>query len=228
MNRTQTPISFKIEDAHRGGVTLRAWMVREGRLYKNHRGLMCHGRIKSYLSNGNSSPDDWNLQRSKSGRRPFAQRLIHSPGPARAALAEMTATLYDQSLDALASHQWPTLALFARDSSRWQLRFTNSASAMRQIYGSWARDHQSVRISYHQFRRPFGSPVNGGFGGMLGGGGMARMRSMPAAAMAVPEGAMAKGAVAYAASDEMMMADASADTEANSILLAKKKQKQHR
>ena len=32
--RTQTPISFKIKDAHRGGVTLRAWMVREGRLYQ--------------------------------------------------------------------------------------------------------------------------------------------------------------------------------------------------
>ena len=41
------------------------------------------------------------------------------------------------------------------------------------------------------------------------------MRSMPAAAMGVPEGAMAKGAVAFAASDEMMMEDTSADREAN-------------
>ena len=38
---------------------------------------------------------------------------------------------------------------------------------------------------------------------------------MPAAAMGVPEGAMTKGAVAYAASEEMMMADTSADTQAN-------------
>ena len=66
----------------------------------------------------------------------------------------MTATLYDQSLDALASHQWPTLALFARDSSPWQLKFTNAVSAMQQIRGSWARDYQSVRISYHQISSP--------------------------------------------------------------------------
>ena len=134
----------------------------------------------------------------------------------------MTATLYDQSLDALASHQWPTLALFARESSQWQLKFTNAVRSMQQIRGAWARDHQRVRISYHRFRRPFGSPVNGGFGGMLGGGGFARMRSMPAAAMAVPEGAMAKGAVVFAASDEMMMDDASADINASFYSAAQK------
>ena len=57
---------------------------------------------------------------------------------------------------------------------------------------------------------------------MLGGGGMARMRSMPAASMAVPEGAMAKGAVAFAASDEMMMEDTSADREATVNSVAQK------
>ncbi|MBL6909258.1 MAG: hypothetical protein ISR34_02415 [Pirellulales bacterium] len=213
--RTQMPVSFKIEDAHRGGVTLRAWMVREGRLYHESQRIDVPWTDKKL-----SVQWEQFTRRLEPATEQVWQATIRTEadplaGPARAALAEMTATLYDQSLDALASHQWPTLALFARDSSRWQLRFTNSASAMRQIYGSWARDHQSVRISYHQFRRPFGSPVNGGFGGMLGGGGMVRMRSMPAAAMGVPEGAMAKGAVAFAASDEMMMADTSADTQAN-------------
>ena len=212
--RTQTPISFKIQDAHRGGVTLRAWMVREGRLYNESQ------RIDVPWTNKKLSIE-WEqfTRRLEPATEQVWQATIRTEadplsGPARAALAEMTATLYDQSLDALASHQWPTLALFARDSSRWQLKFTNSASAMRQIYGSWARDHQSVRISYHRFRRPFGSPVNGGFGGMLGGGGMVRMsRSMPMQAMAVPEGAMAKGATAtFQAADEMMMNDASADT----------------
>ena len=210
--RTQTPISFEIKDAHRGGITLRAWMVREGRLYQESQRIDVPWTDKKLSI-------EWAqfTRRLEPATEQVWQATIRTEadplaGPARAALAEMTATLYDQSLDALASHQWPTLALFARDSSRWQLKFTNAARSMQQIHGSWARDHQSVRISYHRFRRPFGSPVNGGFGGMLGGGGVARMRSMPAAAMGIPEGAMAKGAVAYAASDEIMMEDASADT----------------
>jgi hypothetical protein len=212
--RTQNLISFNIEDAHRGGVTLRAWMVREGRLYQESQRVDVPWTDKKLSI-------EWEqfTRRLEPATEQVWQATIRTEadplaGPARATLAEMTATLYDQSLDALASHQWPTLALFARDSSPWQLKFTNAVSSMQQIRGSWARDHQRVRISYHRFRRPFGSPVNGGFGGMLGGGGIARMRSMPAAAMAVPEGAMAKGAVAFAASDEMMMDNASANREA--------------
>ena len=95
---------------------------------------------------------------------------------------------------------------------------------MQQIRGSWAR---IIKCSYfnHRFRRPFGSPVDGGFGGMLGGGGFARMRSMPAASMAVPEGAMAKGAVAFSASDEMMMEDASTDIQTSLNSVTQKKGK---
>jgi hypothetical protein len=224
--RTQVPVSFKIEDSHRGGVTLRAWMVREGRLYQESQRIDVPWTDKKL-----SVQWEQFTRRLEPATEQVWQATIRTEadplaGPARAALAEMTATLYDQSLDALASHQWPTLALFARDSSRWQLKFTNAARSMRQIHGSWARDHQSVRISYHRFRRPFGSPVNGGFGGMLRGGGMARMQRMPTATMAVPEGAMAKGAVAFAASDEMMMEDASADAvELNSVSQGEKESK---
>ena len=220
--RTQTPISFKIKDAHRGGITLRAWMVREGRLYQESQKVDVPWTDKKLSI-------EWEqfTRRLEPATEQVWQATIRTEadplaGPARAALAEMTATLYDQSLDALASHQWPTLALFARDSSHWQLKFTNAVRSMQQIRGAWARDHQRVRISYHRFRRPFGSPVDGGFGSMLGGGGFARMRSMPAAAMAVPEGAMAKGAVAFSASDEMMMKDASVDTNASSYSAAQK------
>ena len=220
--RTQHLISFKIKDAHRGGVTLRAWMVREGRLYQESQKVDVPWTDKKLSI-------EWEqfTRRLEPATEQVWQATIRTEadplaGPARAALAEMTATLYDQSLDALASHQWPNLALFARESSQWQLKFTNAVRSMRQIRGAWARDHQRVRISYHRFRRPFGSPVDGGFGSMLGGGGFARMRSMPAAAMALPEGAMAKGAVAFAASDEMMMEDASADTNASFYSAAQK------
>ena len=209
--QTQTPISFKIQDAHRGGVTLRAWMVREGRLYNESQRIDVPWTDKKLSIEWEQFTRRLEPATEQVWKATIRTEADPLSGPARATLAEMTATLYDQSLDALASHQWPTLALFARESSRWQLRFTNSASAMQQIHGSWARNYQSVRISYHRFRRPFGSPVNGGFGGMLRGGGMARMQRMPTTAMAVPEGAMAKGAVAYAASDEMMMEDASAE-----------------
>ena len=136
--RTQTPISFEIKDAHRGGITLRAWMVREGRLYQESQRIDVPWTDKKLSI-------EWAqfTRRLEPATEQVWQATIRTEadplaGPARAALAEMTATLYDQSLDALASHQWPTLAFFARDSSRWQLKFTNAARSMRRssIHGN--------------------------------------------------------------------------------------------
>ncbi|MEY3032460.1 MAG: hypothetical protein RLZZ622_935, partial [Planctomycetota bacterium] len=77
--------------------------------------------------------------------------------------------------------------LFARESSHQQVSFTNSEQQLRPIQGSWNRRYESVSISYHHLRAPFGSPLQGGFGGMLGGGAMVRRgRMMPMAAMAAP------------------------------------------
>ena len=211
--RTQTPILFKVEDAHRGGITLRAWMVREGRLhYETH-------RVDVPWTNKNLSIE-WErfTRRLEPSTKEVWRATIQTAadplaGPAQATIAEMTATLYDQSLDALTSHQWPSLSLFVQETSHQQLKFSNSAKSMQQIYGGWRRHHQSVNISYHRFRHPFGSPLHGGFGGMLGGRSMVRRRSMPMAAMAAPEMAMADGAMAKMKAPDELMAEADVATE---------------
>ncbi len=211
--RTQTPISFKVEDSHRGGITLRAWMVREGRLHHETH------RVDVPWTNKNLSIE-WErftrrLEPSTKEVWRATVRTAADPltGPAQATIAEMTATLYDQSLDALTSHRWPSLSLFAQETSYQQLKFSNSAKSMQQIYGGWRRHHQSVNISYHRFRRPFGSPLHGGLGGMLGGRGMVRSRSMPMAAMAAPEMAMADGVMAKTNASKGIMAEADVATE---------------
>ena len=211
--RTQTPISFKVEDAHRGGITLRAWMVREGRLHHETH------RVDVPWTNKNLSIA-WErfTRRLEPSTKEVWRATIQTAadplaGPAQATIAEMTATLYDQSLDALTSHQWPSLSLFAQETSHQQLKFSNSAKSMQQIYGGWRRHHQSVNISYHRFRHPFGSPLHGGFGGMFGGRGMVRSRSMPMAAMAAPEMAMADGAMAKMKGPDELMAEADVATE---------------
>jgi hypothetical protein len=91
----------------------------------------------------------------------------------------MVATLYDQSLDALAPHQWPTdglMGLFRRESSWLNLAFTTSGETFNQILGSFATIFVEVpEMSYRVLRAPFGSPLRGGgmgegFGGRMGRG----------------------------------------------------------
>ncbi len=195
-DRTQTPISLKVTDAHRGGVTVRAWMVRDGRLYQASQTVEVPWTNKQLAI-------EW--QRFTRKLEPATQEVwratvktVADPlaGPAAPALAEMVATLYDQSLDALAPHAWPGgfLGLFAREASHQQLGFTNTEQPLRQILGSWDRHYQSVSISYHRLRAPFGSPLQGGFGGILGGAMARRDRMMPMASMAAPVAELAADA----------------------------------
>jgi hypothetical protein len=125
-------------------------------------------------------------------------------GPAAPALAEMVATLYDQSLDALATHPWPDdgfMGLFRHESSWLNLAFTNSGEAFHQIRGSFATSYAAVpETSYRALRDPFGSPLRGGwlgggFGGrrMVKGAMMREMAAAPMAAAAAPGDAAADG-----------------------------------
>ena len=204
-NRTQTPIRLKLTDAHRGGVTVRAWMVRDGRLHHDSQTITVPWTNKQLSVT-------W--ERFTRKLEPAAQeiwratiRTVADPlaGPSAATVAEMAATLYDQSLDALASHAWPQgfLGLFAGESSSQQFWFTNDAEPLQPILGSFGRRSESVSISYHRLRAPFGSPLQGGFDGMLGGRMLRRGGMMPMAAMAAP--AMAEG---MAMEDAPMAADA--------------------
>ena len=206
--RTQWPLGMKVGNEHRGGFTVRAWMVRDGRLHMetqtvdvpwtNKKLSIAWERFTRRLEPG--AKEIW--------RAKIATVADPLAGPAAPAVAEMVATLYDQSLDALAPHQWPSdglIGLFRRESSWLNLAFTNSGESFNQILGSFANSFVEVpEMSYRVLRDPFGSPLRGGWQGGLGGGFGDRRRgrimalreqdAMPMAAAAAPA-ALAKNAM---------------------------------
>lgn len=186
-DRTQTSVSMRLTDAHRGGVTVRAWMVRDGRLHQASRTVDVPWTNKKLAV-------EW--QRFTRKLEPATEEIwratiktVADPlvGPAAPVLAEMVATLYDQSLDALAPHAWPAgfQNFFAREMSSRRLGFTNNEQDLQTILGSWKHQFVHVSIRHYRLRAPFG-PRQGGFGGMLGGRMMRRGGVMPMAAMAAP------------------------------------------
>ena len=191
--RTQWPVSLPVGEEQRGGFTLRAWLVRDGRLQSVERTIDVPWTNKQLAVS-------W--ERFRRRMEPGAQEVwrakvlsVADPlaGPAAPAVAEMVATLYDQSLDALAPHAWPTglAGLLRRESSGGQPSFTNRPQGLQQIGGSWRQTYEPVEITYRQFREPFGAGGGQGWGmrrkGMLTMGRAARSDfAMPMAA-AAPE-----------------------------------------
>ena len=198
--RTQWPVRMKVAASHRGGFTVRAWLVRDGRLttqsqtidvpWTDKKLAVAWERFTRRLEPG--SKEVWRATIS-SVADPLA-------GPAAPATAEMLALLYDQSLDALAPHAWPgdgLLGLFRHESDWVNLAFTNSGESLGHLRGAFAAPGVPVPdTTYRELRDPFGSPQRGGFA--FGGrarmlrSGLGREMAMPMAAAAAPADA-AKG-----------------------------------
>jgi hypothetical protein len=113
--------------------------------------------------------------------------------------AEIVATLYDQSLDALSPLAWPSglASLFRREASTVNTLFSNRAEVLQQIVGSWAMPQVPVEVSFRRFREPF-APQSMQFFGFNRRGMMPMMRgAMPAgAAPMMADGMMAEAAPA--------------------------------
>jgi len=179
--QTQWPIAVNVAEEHRGGFSIRAWLVRDGRLH-----------LQTLTVDVPWTNKQLSIAWERFTRRvePAAQEVwrakIKAGGAGDPAVAEMVATLYDQSLDALAAHDWPNgLAnLFRREWDSRVNAFSNGGLPLNQIGGNWEMRYEPVEISYREFRDEFG-PGGGGFGGgrMLG---MKRGMMPEMAAMAAP------------------------------------------
>ncbi len=194
--RTQWPITVNVGEQHRGGFSIRAWLVRDGRLH-----------LETLTVDVPWTNKQLSIAWERFTRRvePAAQEVwrakIKASGDADGPVAaEMVATLYDQSLDAVAAHDWPNgLAnLFRREWDHRVNAFSNGGLGLNQIAGNWEMRYEPVEISYREFRDEFGP--GGGFDGrrMLGmnRGMMPEMAAMtapaPPAAVAM-DAANAKG-----------------------------------
>ncbi len=194
--RTQWPVTVPITEALRGGFTVLAWIVRDGRLWHSERVIDVPWTDKRLELS-------WErfTRRVEPGAKEVWRARVRSvddplAGPAKGAAAELVATLYDQSLDALAPHDWPDglRTLLRRESSPGAVNASNRGEYFQQLFGGWKQDAVGVDVSYRRFRSPFAA-ASPHFFGFAGGG---RMRgAMPMAEpMMMADGATALGAPA--------------------------------
>ena len=211
--RTQWPVTLKVTEARRGGFTVRAWMVRDGRLHLESRTIDVPWTNKKLAI-------EWErfTRRVEPGAKEVWRAKISGVDPATPAVAEVLALAYDQSLDALAPHAWPgagLLGIFRRESDWLNLAFTNGPEGFNQIRGAFDVRYANVPpMTFRRLRDPFG-PQAGGFGGggivAFAAAGAPEALMADAALPARAGGRMAKGAglgvartraAANAASDE--------------------------
>jgi hypothetical protein len=195
--RTQWPVSVKVTEAHRGGFTVRAWMVRDGRLHAESRTIDVPWTNKKLAI-------EWErfTRRLEPGAKEIWRAKITSvadpvAGPAAPVAAEFLALAYDQSLDALAQHAWPgdgLMNLFRRESSWLNIAFTNHAKGFNHVRGQFDVPQVEVpAMTYRVLRDPFGTPARAGWGSMRRG--MRGQLAMPMAMAAAPADAVAEGAL---------------------------------
>jgi hypothetical protein len=187
--RTQCPIAVQVGDDDRGGFTVRAWLVHEGRLQAQALTIDVPWTNKNLAI-------EWErfTRRVEPGKQEVWRAKIMTAadplaGPSAPAVAEMVATLYDQSLDALAAHDWPggLQGLLRRESDQRMAAFTNAGQLLNQILGQFETRYEPVDMTYRHLREPFGSQARwmGAFGGRRHRG-----LPMPMAMAAAPAEAM--------------------------------------
>ncbi|MFM8734622.1 MAG: alpha-2-macroglobulin family protein [Pirellulales bacterium] len=194
--RTQWPVRVAAGDEDRGGFTVTAWLVRDGRLHRERRTVQVPWTNKKLAIAWQRFTRRMEPATKEVWRATITSVADPLAGPESPAAAEMLALLYDQSLDALAEHQWPAAGLQGFFRSEWgtaDVAFTNAAAGFTGLRGMWATAFDDVQITYRELRDPFSSPDGGwGFGGgmrrrmMRGGSPLegAVLMAMPAAATA--------------------------------------------
>ena len=144
---TQAKIEQKVSEAMRGGFTFRVTYVRENRAYLTDRQV-------EVLWTNKDLEVKW--ERFTSKLEPAAREtwtaVITGPD-AKKAVAEMVATLYDESLDAYQSHDWQKTFsnLFRREHSNLNSRFENSSLNLRTLHGGWKRKNESIKWSHRSW-----------------------------------------------------------------------------
>ncbi|NQU25543.1 MAG: carboxypeptidase regulatory-like domain-containing protein, partial [Candidatus Nealsonbacteria bacterium] len=141
--RTQAPIRQAVTEAMRGGFTVRVTMVRENRAYPQTM------YVNVPWTNKNLSIA-WEHFTSKlgPGQKETWTAVITGPD-AKKAVAEMVATLYDESLDAYRPHNWMNrFSVFRHDYANLYSYFENNQRQLRYLHGRWPLDQKDGRLSY--------------------------------------------------------------------------------
>jgi len=204
--QTQQQIKLAITEAMRGGFTLHVTQVREDRAYLDSQKLDVPWLNKEldvkwehFVSKMEpNQKETWTavISKAKAAGK-------DAKGETERSVAEMVATLYDESLDAFAPHYWQErFNVFRQDYSTAQSQFANQAQPFQYAFGAWATAYQNVQISYRSFPPDLTAALNGysffGVGGRVLERGLAMQRNAAFEPQLKAEGAMAMPAAAMA------------------------------
>jgi hypothetical protein len=143
---TQAAVKVAVTEAMRGGFTVHVTQVRENRAYLSSRHIDVPWASKNLTLS-------WEHFTSKlqPGQKETWTAVIKGP-KAEKAVAEMVATLYDESLDAFVTHNWMgRFNFFRQDYSSAQPMFANMAKPFQCIISGWGISMESVMITYRHF-----------------------------------------------------------------------------
>ena len=153
--QTQQQIKLAVTEAMRGGFTLHVTQIRENRAYLDSRKidvpwLNKELEIKWEHFVSKLQPNQKETWTAVITRRASASATNEAAADRK--VAELVATLYDESLDAFAPFNWPQrFNVFREDYSILQPQFANLAQAFQDAFGRWNREYRSVEISYRSF-----------------------------------------------------------------------------
>ncbi len=144
--RTQVSLKHAVTEAMRGGFTVRVTMVRENRAYLESKHVDVPWTNKDLTV-------CWEHHTSKlePGHKETWTAVITGP-EARKAVAEVVATLYDESLDAYLAHSWmKKLNVFRQDYSNLHSQFENLTAQFQYIQGGWPMQTKDTTWTYRYF-----------------------------------------------------------------------------
>ncbi|MFO0969643.1 MAG: alpha-2-macroglobulin family protein, partial [Gemmataceae bacterium] len=144
--QTQVLIKQAVDEAMRGGFSVRITFVRENRAYLETRQVDVPWSNKELKVR-------WEhfVSKLEPGHKETWTAIITGPD-ARKAVAEMVATLYDESLDAYLPHRWMKgFGVFRHDHSRVSSQFQNQALSLQHMLGFWPVKHKETHWTYRAF-----------------------------------------------------------------------------
>ncbi len=143
---TQLTVKQKIEEAMRGGFTLRVTMVRENRAYLESR------HVDVPWSNKNLTLK-WEhfVSKLEPAQKETWTAVVTGPDAKKAA-AEMVAALYDASLDAYQPQNWTSgFGVFRQDRTQTYSQFENMLKNLQYIHHGWRVDQRDGTLTYRHF-----------------------------------------------------------------------------
>jgi hypothetical protein len=151
--QTQQQIKQAVTEAMRGGFTLHVTQVRENRAYLESR----HVDVPWSNKELDIKWEHFTSKLAPSQKETWTAVVqIRNPKSeirnAEKAVAEMVATLYDQSLDQFMPLYWQTqFSFFYHDQSSASFAFENRPMNFQWLRGQWVRPFENVDLRYREF-----------------------------------------------------------------------------